>query len=116
MSIYMEVSFLTESVYFLVKNGHGRISVGEFSRYLYDFVHPVFFPRKRSMSFWNGWWDEEEEGRFAKVTDGSSKLGDNNFHPWYPSEPNGRRLENCAVSWTLKDGRWNDENCDFKVK
>ncbi len=39
----MEVSFLTESVYFLVKNGHGRIFVGEFSCYPpSDFLNKIY--------------------------------------------------------------------------
>ncbi len=50
--------------------------------------HSRFFP-KRLMGFWNGWLDEEEEGRFTqmptpdgKILGGKKVLGVGDFAPW----------------------------------
>ncbi len=38
------------------------------------------------IQYWSGWWDENDEGNFTDINDGSPQ-GD--FTPWFPSEPNG---------------------------
>ena len=45
-------------------------------------------------------------GRVLRKEDG--------FWPFYPGEPNGDRLENCAVLWPVRNA-WNDLNCKSKA-
>ena len=60
---------------------------------------------------WAGWNDEGEEGTFRDPNTGallSSKLD-----MWYAGEPNGGRMENCAMVWIPRKA-WNDLSCtDF---
>jgi hypothetical protein len=59
---------------------------------------------------WAGWDDEKEEGSFANINTGEILRESNGFWPFYPGEPNGERMENCAVIWPSRDA-WNDFLC-----
>ncbi len=61
--------------------------------------------------FWNGWWDQPQEGTFTNVNTGEALDG---FQPWYLGEPNGKNMENCGIVWVTKN-MWNDQGCEFKM-
>ena len=52
---------------------------------------------------WAGWTDMENEGTFTDVNTGKAL----DYDIWWPGEPNGGVLENCAVSWPTR-GAWID--------
>lgn len=58
---------------------------------------------------WAGWDDEREEGTFQN-TDTGAPLS-NKLDLWYAGEPNGGRMENCAIVWVPRKA-WNDLRCD----
>ena len=60
--------------------------------------------------FWAGWNDLKDEGTFANALSGKELKEEDGFWPWYPGEPNGGILENCAVVWPIRNG-WNDYMC-----
>ena len=55
---------------------------------------------------WAGWTDMEKEGTFTDVNTGKAL----DYDIWWPGEPNGGVLENCAVSWPTR-GAWIDYMC-----
>ena len=59
--------------------------------------------------YWNGWWDEPNEGVWQDVNSGEP-LGNASFAQWYLGEPNGNTLENCGVTWAVRNA-WNDIPC-----
>ena len=64
--------------------------------------------------FWAGWNDHKDEGTFAHALTGKELKKEDGYWPWYPGEPNGGVLENCAVVWAIRDG-WNDFMCFEKA-
>ena len=60
--------------------------------------------------FWAGWDDIEQEGFFANTLSGEVLQKEKGFWPFYPGEPNGELLENCATVWTTRNA-WNDLTC-----
>ena len=64
--------------------------------------------------FWAGWNDHKDEGTFAHALSGKELRKEDGYWPWYPGEPNGGVLENCAVVWAIRDG-WNDFMCFEKA-
>ena len=63
--------------------------------------------------YWNGWWDEPNEGTYTNVNTGE-ELAKDAFQPWYMGEPNGKNMENCAIVWARRNF-WNDQGCEFKM-
>ena len=57
---------------------------------------------------WAGWDDEREEGTFSNTNTGAPLSTDLDL--WYAGEPNGGRLENCAMVWVPRKA-WNDLKC-----
>ena len=48
--------------------------------------------------FWAGWSDRDNEGFFTNVNTGKVlEKKDELYDIWWPGEPNGGVLENCAV-------------------
>ena len=64
--------------------------------------------------FWAGWNDRKDEGKFAHALTGKELKREDGYWPWYPGEPNGGVLENCAVVWVNRDA-WNDYMCFEKA-
>ena len=64
--------------------------------------------------FWAGWNDNKNEGKFSNYYTGKVLTKEDGFWPWYPGEPNGGTLENCAVVWANRDA-WNDFMCFEKA-
>lgn len=64
--------------------------------------------------FWAGWDDIEQEGFFANTHTGEVLQKRNGFWPFYPGEPNGELLENCAMVWTTRNA-WNDLICTERM-
>ena len=64
--------------------------------------------------FWAGWNDNKYEGNFANSLTGKVLRKEDGYWPWYPGEPNGGVLENCAVVWPIRNG-WNDYMCFQKA-
>ena len=61
--------------------------------------------------FWAGWDDERKEGTFQNPNTGNSLS--KCLDLWYAGEPNGGRMENCAMVWVPRKA-WNDLSCtDF---
>ena len=46
---------------------------------------------------WIAWWDNDSEGEWVSAINSSKFLEKNSFQRWAPGEPNGERIENCAV-------------------
>ena len=67
-----------------------------------------------SAHFWAGWNDLKEEGTFADALTEKVLRKEDGYWPWYPGEPNGGTLENCAVVQAKRDA-WNDFMCFEKV-
>ena len=65
-------------------------------------------------NIWAGWDDEKHEGKMAHSNTGRVLRKEDGFWPFYPGEPNGDRLENCAVLWPVRNA-WNDLNCKSKA-
>ena len=63
--------------------------------------------------FWAGWEDTEKEGLFLNTDTGEVLQKGSAFWPFYPGEPNGERLENCALVWATRNA-WNDMLCTEK--
>ena len=59
-----------------------------------------------SAMMWAGWTDMENEGTFTDVNTGRAL----DYDIWWPGEPNGGVLENCAVSWPTR-AAWIDYMC-----
>ena len=59
--------------------------------------------------FWAGWDDERQEGTFRDPNTGASMS--NKLDLWYAGEPNGGRMENCAIVWVRRQA-WNDLSCN----
>ena len=59
---------------------------------------------------WTGFSDENEEGNYVDVNEEKAL----NFDPWAPGEPNGKRNENCGISYKLRSG-WYDAPCDSSL-
>ena len=57
---------------------------------------------------WAGWDDERKEGTFSNTNTGAPLSTDLDL--WYAGEPNGGRLENCAMVWVPRKA-WNDLKC-----
>ncbi len=64
-------------------------------------------------SLWSGYWDAPREGVFSDVNTGRP-LSAGDYQPWWPGEPNGGIIENCAVVWAFRD-MWNDYTCDIEL-
>ena len=60
--------------------------------------------------FWAGWNDLKVEGTYKNALSGKELMEEDGYWPWYPGEPNGGVLENCAVVWPIRNG-WNDYMC-----
>ena len=61
--------------------------------------------------FWAGWTDRDNEGYFTNVNTGKVLEKKSSLYDiWWPGEPNGGVLENCAVSWPTR-GQWFDYMC-----
>ena len=58
--------------------------------------------------FWAGWDDISTEGIFRDANTGGPMS--NELDLWYAGEPNGGRMENCAMVWVRKNA-WNDLRC-----
>ena len=63
--------------------------------------------------YWAGWWDEKTEGKFINAYNEDDYLDPFHYQPWYPGEPNGNTVENCAVVRVGKN-TWTDEHCTEK--
>ena len=57
---------------------------------------------------WAGWDDEMEEGTFSNANTEEPLTKDLDL--WYAGEPNGGRMENCAMVWVPRKA-WNDLSC-----
>jgi hypothetical protein len=64
--------------------------------------------------FWAGWTDEDNYFFTDVNTRNMSLLEDGGFWPFYPGEPNGEYVENCAVVWPAKNA-WNDYMCSLRT-
>ena len=71
------------------------------------------FYQLEDISLWAGWWDEPEEGVYTDINTGQV-LTEGAYQPWFPGEPNGRTVENCAIIWFNRDA-WNDQVCDIHL-
>ncbi len=74
----------------------------------------TFFSTDYDGGFWAGYWDEPEEGVWTDVSTGRP-LAKGDFTAWFAphAEPNGDRLENCAVVWSARKA-WNDYSCSWR--
>ncbi len=59
--------------------------------------------------FWAGWNDERAEGNYTEPVGGKVLPAESSL--WFPGEPNGDRMENCAVVWAER-AAWNDIMCE----
>ena len=68
-----------------------------------------------SAMFWAGFNDIENEGNFTNYLNSVVLRKEDGFWPWYPGEPNGGVLENCAAVWPSRDS-WFDYMCFEKAQ
>lgn len=66
---------------------------------------------------WTGFSDEEEEGNFVDVIDGSVLDTIADFMPFFVGQPNGGSFENCASAdaKVLSEKSWYDARCDDSI-
>ncbi len=60
--------------------------------------------------YWAGWYDEPQEGTYVNANSGESLESRVTYNPWYLGEPNGDKLENCAMVYVARNA-WNDVQC-----
>ena len=80
--------------------------------HIYSMKHQLLSP---TAMFWAGWNDNSNEGNFINYLDGKVLRKEDGFWPWYPGEPNGGVLENCAAVWPSRDA-WFDYMCFEKAQ
>ena len=60
--------------------------------------------------YWLPYTDLDEEGVYVDQNTGRKVV----YTEWYPGEPYGKTLENCAevvMKWTPPETMWNDNHC-----
>lgn len=76
-------------------------------------LYYINIPFQGTNGYWNGWWDQPNEGTFENSNSGRA-ITSADYQPWYLGEPNGSDQENCGISWAAL-AAWNDEGCTKKL-